>query len=187
MNNDINDYRHPAMENQGIDILSENPIIRDIKDRLYKDAQPATEYSQQPTINPQPFQPDTWVEGGTIIEDRTFSYGDYGVVERDNLASRNSTQAWEAQVAKAHRDATQGKSRYNVPVTQTPSVAPNVPEPPKPSEAQLAQLRKRDRLVTINARLKTLQHEEYLTQKKLSNIRASLRSLKEEVESLDNS
>ncbi|MEM8720407.1 MAG: hypothetical protein AAGE84_14065 [Cyanobacteria bacterium P01_G01_bin.39] len=191
-------YSHPAMANEGVPIMSRNPMIDEAEVRILKDAQPAVEGAPQPAINTNsnipsinygtgqydqrsggyiPHIPD----GGTILSDTTYTYGTRGVVEHNNM-STNTTDQWERQTRAAQYAATQGNSRYNTPVTQTPSVAPNIEEPPKPTQEHLAQLRKRDRLVNINSKLKTLLHERKVASLKLASIDRNIQSLQEQLE-----
>lgn len=199
MNNNI------PYPNEGIDIQAPNPIIRDTKTKLYNDAQPALEGAGQPSINTNSNIPSinygtgqydersggyipNIPDGGTVLSDTTISYGTSGIVERDNLASRNTTSDWEAQVRAADSQRIAGRTVFNTPPSSG-GFAPYVPvhDGKVPTKEELEKERNKTKISNLNNRLRNLQNDERTLSLKLSSIQRAISTLKTELEAFTTS
>lgn len=195
MNN--NNIPHIPYGNEGVDTLSTNPYIQQTEEYLERDAQPPLEGLPQPAINPNVNMPginysntitDTrqggWVEGGTVLTDTYYNVTDSGIVETHSY-SHNDYEQRELRARQEYQRQLQGRGLHQTPPSNSgfsPYLSTN--EPPKPSAEQLAQLRKRDHLVNLNSRLKTLVHERQVASLKLASIDRNIKSLEQELEEL---
>lgn len=182
-----NNSQHPGMANDQIDSMATNPYHQQSQQYLDVDAQPATDYTEQPTINPQPMRPDEWIQGGTILSDTTYGMGQNGIVERDNLASVNSTSDWEAQVRKANSQRIAGRTVYNTPPRNsgfTPYVDINDGKPP--TKEELEKERNKSKISNLNNRLRVLAHDRQVARLKLASIDRGIKTIETELEDLEN-
>lgn len=153
-----------------VDNFTPDPSIQKSQQYIDDDAQKPVDNSR-PSINKTPYQPDIHTQ--VVDTDHHLNQGVYSPYTSE------SNDAWERRVKSNNHNV------YNVPVTQTKSVAPNVSEPLKPTKEQLSQLRKRDRLISINNRLKSLQVDRRRTALKLKGIDEAIKNIQTEVEDLE--
>lgn len=169
-----------------VDNLAVDSSIAETQQALLEDSRPPVDNSF-PSINKTPYQPDTYDVGVADIHTQVVDTDHHlnqapSTKEMQGVYSpytSESNDAWERRVKSNNHNV------YNVPVTQTKSVAPNVSEPLKPTKEQLSQLRKRDRLIGINNRLKSLQVDRRRTALKLKGIDEAIKNIQTEVEDLE--
>ncbi len=166
-----------------VDNMNYGHVTNAYAEQEYSNSRPAVEASQ-PATQPQPYQPDTWVQGGTILSDTYYNVTDSGVQEVTR-ASANTTAQWEADVRQRQQELVQGRSRYNTPPTSggfTPYL--DVSEGKKATPEELEAQRNRETADSLTAMIGRLKREEGTLRLKLQHNLEAQRRAKQRLEEL---
>lgn len=168
-----------------VDNLAVDPSIKQTQDYLEADSRSPVDASS-PSTTPLPYEANNEVlqpMAGTVLTDNIYQFTDQGV-HTVREYSHNTSAKHEARMREEQqRVQASGRSIYQTPPSNggfKPYV--DVSEPPKPTEADLSQLRELERLRSINQRLKSLQRDEEVAIRKLANIQRAIHNLQLEVE-----
>lgn len=164
--------------NDGVDIAGYNPQIT--KDYLQQEHNSlgAPVDGSSPSLDPQPYYPD----GGTILSDEYFNYSNSGIQEVGSY-SVNTVAQDEARMRQIEKERQMGRSIYNAP----PSVSgiPNIAEPPKPTQDQLAQQMKEANINSLTMKINSLQNELGVLQMKITRTEIGLKKAKKQLSELE--
>lgn len=189
----------PAEKLGMVDTISPDPSIKQTQSYLEADSKPPLEGKIQPALTLNPDVPGLnydgtgnidkgtqgYVPGGTILTDNIYEFSDRGVHQVHEYSHNTSAKHEAHMKQEQQRVQVTGRSIYQTPPKSggfKPYV--DVSEPPKPTEEQLALLKTRDRLITINNKLRLLQLDEQRYETKLANVRRAMKSLRLEAEDL---
>lgn len=157
--------------------MAPNPQLQTTDDLMLRETRVPKENSF-PSLTPQPYEPD--IKTQVIDHNHHLNSGVYSPVKVESYEQAELRMKREEQRVQRTR-----KSIYQTPPQS--GGAPNIQEPPKPTEEQLSKLRKLESLRSINNKVRSLKLDEQRTSLKLSNIRNSIKALITEAEALTTS
>ncbi len=166
-----------------VDNMNYSHVTNAYAEQEYSNSKPAVEASQ-PATQPQPYQPDTWVQGGTILSDNFYNVTDSGI-HQVTKGSENTTEQWERDVRQRQQELVRGRSRYNTPPTSggfTPYV--DVSEGKRATPEELEEQRNRETVEQLTAMIGRLQKEEGTLRLKLQHNLEAQRRAKQRLEEL---
>lgn len=182
----INNNPQIPYGNDGTQPIGQNPnILRDYLEVEIVNSKKAID-DGRPSINPQPYYPDSYYGAGTILSDQYFNYSSDGIQEVTS-ASVNSTDEWERQARQADLDATRGRTIYNSSVVGTKSVAPNVEDGGRITNEGLLKAQREAQINSLTNKINRYQQELTVFQMKVINAEIGLKKAKDQLSELEDS
>lgn len=178
-----------------VDNLNQENIKEQYAQEEYNDARPPVEASQ-PTINPNQNIPgfnfgnptidkgSGWTEGGTILQSNTYNITESGVQEIHSY-SHNQYEQEERRLRLEEQDIINSRKSIFMTPPETGGAPSLSDEPDKPTEEQLTELHKKDRVNVLTNRLKELTFNRQQARTKLTRLEEMISDLTNELEKMN--